>query len=192
MGKTEEWKDVKGYEGIYQVSNLGNIRSLTRVIKRGSGDYTIKGQMLKLYLDGHGYVCANLKNKVHRVEKVHRLVAIAFIDNPYNKPEVNHKDCNPQNNCVDNLEWCTHYENMQWMHDQGRARRTDEWLEHLHESQRKFYKPVIATNIVTGKVLRFENLNDVKNFGFQPSCVCKCCQGERKQHKGYQFEYVKE
>ena len=193
MGKTEEWKDVKGYEGFYQVSNLGNVRSITRVIKREGSDYTIKGRVLRLHLDKHGYYNANLtKDKVHRTVKVHRLVANAFIENPSNKPEVNHKDCNPKNNSVDNLEWCTHYENMEWMHRQGRAKRTDEWLEHLHESQRKTYKSVVARHIETGVVLRFDKLNEVRKLGFQPSCVCQCCQGKRKQHKGWEFEYWEE
>lgn len=193
MGKAEEWRDVKGYEGFYQVSNLGRVRSVTRQIKRDNGSYMKHGQELILRLDQHGYFQVNLaKNKAHRIEKVHRLVANAFIENPYNKPEVNHKDCNPQNNRVDNLEWCTHYENMRYMHEQGRAKRTDSWLENLHESQKKFYKPVIATHIETGEVLRFDNLNEVTAAGFQPSCVCHCCKGKRKQHKGYRFEYAKE
>ena len=92
----EVWKDIKGYEGLYQVSNLGNVKSL----KTNKNLY---------YSKSRNYLRVGLnKNGVRRGFSIHRLVAQAFIPNPKNKPCVNHKDCNPKNNCVDNLEWCTH------------------------------------------------------------------------------------
>lgn len=91
----EIWKDVVGYEGLYQVSNLGRIKSGYKPIILQSGVC-------------RGYLIVNLyKNKKGLSRKVHRLVAQAFIPNPENKPTVNHKDGNKQNNCVDNLEWAT-------------------------------------------------------------------------------------
>ena len=96
----EIWKDIEGYEGLYQVSNLGRVKSL-KVSK-------IKSERIrKSYQQSSGYIsivlCKNGKVTNH---KIHRLVANAFIDNPDNLPEINHKDEDKTNNCVDNLEWC--------------------------------------------------------------------------------------
>ena len=107
----EIWKDIEGYEGLYQVSNLGNVKSLDReYIQWNNYTYTPKrynGKILKPHLQRQGYVMINLsKNSKKKLALVHRLVAQAFIPNPNDYLEVNHKDGNKQNNCVDNLEWC--------------------------------------------------------------------------------------
>lgn len=193
MGK-EEWRSVKGYEGLYEVSNHGRVRSLPRVINRSNGSYIKQSRIMKIREDQHGYyqlILTGTDGKKH--EKVHRLVASAFIDNPNCKSEVNHIDCNPKNNNADNLEWCTHKENMEWMHKKGRAKRTETWLERLHESQKESLKPVVGTNIETGETIRFSGVNKVKERGFVPSCVSLCCRGMRgvKQHKGYRWSYEK-
>lgn len=101
----EVWRDIKGFEGRYQVSNLGRVKSLARRM-------VIKDRILKPFGNNKGYECVHLWNIQHKELLVHRLVAEAFIPNPSNKKEVNHKDGNSLNNKVDNLEWCTHSENM--------------------------------------------------------------------------------
>lgn len=112
----EEWKDVKGYEGIYMVSTLGRVKSLERreVTKAGwsrrRNSFILKGS------HGQGrYTSVQLGNGNGRL--THRLVAEAFIPNPENKPEVNHKNKDNKDNCVSNLEWCTRSENM--LHSNG-------------------------------------------------------------------------
>ena len=100
----EIWKSIFGYEGLYEVSNYGNVKSLIS-----------NGKILKPSKDKAGYLILTLcKDKNHKTKLVHRLVAIAFLHNPENKPEVNHKgdDGNKQNNHVYNLEWSTSLENM--------------------------------------------------------------------------------
>lgn len=101
---TEIWRDIKGYEGLYQISNLGRVKSMhgrrPRILK--------PGMMGTGYREGTGYLFVILcKNGVPKKRKVHRLVATAFIPNTCHEPQVNHKDGNKLNNRVDNLEWCS-------------------------------------------------------------------------------------
>lgn len=113
--RLEAWKDIEGYEGLYQVSNRGRVRSLDRVeyINNKVGGITRrvrKGKILKPCFDGKkNYVHVNLSvdNESHTVN-IHRLVALAFLPNPCNYREINHKDEDKTNNNVDNLEWCDH------------------------------------------------------------------------------------
>ena len=103
----EVWKDIEGYKGLYQVSNLGRVKYLPKynIKKEGIMSYTLRSGYRNLILR---------KNGKRKSKQIHRLVAQAFIPNPKNKPFVNHKDFNRQNNTVDNLEWVTQKENVQW------------------------------------------------------------------------------
>lgn len=111
--KNELWKDISGKTG-YQVSNLGRVRSVDREIPAKNGGLRFyKGKILRTSLDTRGYPTAQFQhNSKHSSRLVHRLVAEAFIPNPENKPQINHKDGNKENNHVGNLEWVTPKENM--------------------------------------------------------------------------------
>lgn len=107
---TEIWKSIQGYEELYEVSNLGNVRSLDRVIKsRHNGTTIRKGRVLTpFYEEKKGYYQVRLsKNGKNKTFRIHRLVALAFLENPFNYTDVNHKDEVKTNNKVNNLEWCT-------------------------------------------------------------------------------------
>jgi len=109
----EIWRDIKDYEGYYQVSNLGNVRSLDRTLKNKNGLYTRKGKMLKKLINSKGYYVVNLrKNCTHKIQTIHRIIAETFISNKNNYPCVNHIDGNKLNNSLDNLEWCTYSHNI--------------------------------------------------------------------------------
>lgn len=107
----EVWKTVPGYENIFEVSNFGQVRSLNRIVKTCYNSHRVVATKLrKQSINKNGYKRINAGNK--RIVLVHRMVALAFIPNPENKPFINHIDANPSNNVVTNLEWCTHKENM--------------------------------------------------------------------------------
>lgn len=118
---TEIWKDIQGYEGFYQISNLGNVKSLERVIDKGNGILQHRKERIMNKRESvDGYYVAKLNvNKKSKSIAIHILVARHFIDNPNNYPEVNHKDCNRKNNQVDNLEWCTHQQNVEYSKQLG-------------------------------------------------------------------------
>ncbi|WP_295677299.1 NUMOD4 domain-containing protein [uncultured Empedobacter sp.] len=108
----ETWKDIKGYEGLYQVSDSGNVRSLDRRYSNGKGECFRKGKVLQKMHVSSGYHAVGLYlNKVLRQHLVHRLVSVAFIKNTNNNACVNHIDGIKTNNTVENLEWCSHSEN---------------------------------------------------------------------------------
>lgn len=103
----EIWKDIKDYEGLYQISNLGRVKSLDRIIscKNGTTKFC-KGTLLHIFKNDYLFVRL-CENSLCKTKYIHKLVAQAFIPNPNNLPEVNHKDENKLNNNIDNLEWCT-------------------------------------------------------------------------------------
>ena len=104
----EEWKDVVGYEGLYEVSNLGRIRSIDRKVRYKDSYRTVKGVYIKQISEIYGHLIVKLcKEGKKKQYYVHRLVAQAFIPNPNNLPCINHKNEIPYDNRVDNLEWCT-------------------------------------------------------------------------------------
>lgn len=188
----EQWRVIPKFD-LYEVSNLGRVKCKERLIRRGNGYMLKKEHVLKFANNGRGYLFVTL-HQDGRDQKfyIHRLVASAFIPNPQNKPFINHIDNNPLNNNIENLEWCTHQENVEWMKKQGRNVRTEEWLNHLHKAQRKTYKAVVAKSIETGKCLYFEKIQAVKEKGFYPANVHKCCNGKVIQHKGYLWRYANE
>lgn len=111
----EEWRDIEEYEGLYQVSNLGRVKSLPRLVCNHTGNFDRGEVVLKQTTYCKAYKRVNLyKQGEWHSYPVHRLVAIAFIPNPDGLPQINHKDENPSNNCVDNLEWCTAKYNMNY------------------------------------------------------------------------------
>ncbi len=115
----EIFKDVQGYEGLYQISNLGRVKSLKRRVRIGSYERTVPEKYLTHFdVLGYDIVVLHKKSKKYTAG-VHRLIALHFIDNPENKPQVNHKDGNKKNNSIENLEWATSQENIQHSHDTG-------------------------------------------------------------------------
>ncbi|MCF1614809.1 NUMOD4 motif-containing HNH endonuclease [Tetragenococcus koreensis] len=170
----EKWRNILGFEGYYQVSNFGRVKSLDRVDCRG---HNLKSMVLKQRYDKDGYKLVYLsKQSKGQSYLVHRLVAIAFIKNIDNKPQVNHINENKFDNNVNNLEWCTSKENVN--HGTGIERR-------------KRTKSVIAVNIKTGKKLEFSSCKAAAEFGFNQSQISNCCNRIEGYytHFGYKFRW---
>lgn len=176
----EIWKDIKGYEGFYKISNLGNIKSMRQ------------GKILKPQDNSRGYLRIHLKSdNTEKVFFVHRLVAEHFIEKKEGNNIVNHLDCNPHNNNAENLEWTTFKGNSQYMQKLGRNKRTTEWIKRLTETQRRVNgKKVQGIALKGTQVLNYEGVNDTRKDGFQPSCVSCCCNGKRLTHKGFVWRFV--
>lgn len=182
----EIWKDIKGYEDLYQVSNLGRVRSLDRIVTRPHPkdkhlcEYKIKGRILIQLPLTSGYLFVHLhKDKIDVQHTVHRLVARAFVLGYFEGAQVNHKDENKHNNRADNLEWVTRRENSMY----GTCQ------ERLHESQRK---PVIQLMIGGEFVKEWPSVWSVNyELGLDPGsiiCVCKGKRG-RKTCGGFRWKY---
>ena len=172
----EIWKDVQGYEGLYQVSNLGRVRSMDRWRKNGTNGYIQKGRILKQEISNCGYSMVHLSfnGKVKGV-LVHRLVAIAFIPNPQNKEQVNHIDGRKQNNNTDNLEWATQSENTIHAHKKGLMTSNAKKREVYCFQTNKTYPSIIQASA---------------ELGIHASGIGRVCRGEQKQTKGYTFKYL--
>jgi hypothetical protein len=189
----EIWKDINGYEGYYQISNKGNVRSVDRF----DGVHDRTGTVIKQNLKSNGYLQVGLrKHNQRKYIGVHRLVAIHFIDNPENKPQVNHIDGNKQNNTVENLEWVTQEENQQ--HAIRTGLRKNVRRRENHPFYGKFganshsAKPVVRVDPVTGETKLYKAKILAGDDGFDVTSISKCCHGKLKTHKGYEWYFAKD
>ena len=170
----EIWEDIEGYEGLYQVSNLGRTKRLYK---------NDKEKILKLMSDRKGYLRVDLyKEGKRKTYTVHRLVAQAFIPNLENKLEVNHKDEDKTNNKVENLEWVTRRENNNYG-------TRNERIAKSQTNNKKKSKPIYGINIKTNERIEFPSTREAERSGFNSSNIVDCLKGRRKSHKGYKWFY---
>ena len=188
---TEEWRPVVGYEGLYEVSNLGRVKSLDRVVNCGIKNHTkrtILSKILSINADKKtGYVKVTFtKNNRSYSKYVHRLVAEAFITNPEGFTQVNHKDENKANNAVWNLEWCDRLYNLEY--NGGIQRRLE--TRRRRGTAKTDPKPVLGVSVKDGTVLRYNSIRDAIKDGFY--YVGECVRGERINpiSKGYKWSYA--
>lgn len=180
----EIWKNIPGYEGLYMVSNLGRVKSLPRYQDNHGKPQFREGAIKPQYDNGKGYLAVNLyKNGKGSFRYVHILVATAFIPNPKSLPQVNHKDENKANNCVNNLEWCSALYNLTY--GTARARTSAKTRNH-----KKTSKP-IGQYSLTGELLRvFPSLREAERAGYNSSSISKACRGIYNQTDGFKWKYL--
>lgn len=174
-----EWKDIKGYEGLYQISNHGDVRSLDRIVKRAKqGDFVKKGKRMKSYVTPKGYLRIQLSKEGKSSNfMVHRLVAEHFVDNPdpMNKTQVNHKDANKKNNYYKNLEWCDNGENQIHAYQTG-----------LNEA--KYVIHCVDLDITTiGCGAMERKLKELGYDNAKSSTILRCVHDEQTRHLGLTF-----
>jgi len=174
----ETWVDIDGYVGLYQVSNLGNIRSFLR-----EGE----PRLLTIIVHKIGYGSIKLRyNGIAKKYAIHRLVAIAFIDNPNGKPEVNHIDGNKMNNKVDNLEWVTRSENQYHAYSTGLKKPAKSTRGGKYNSRSK---PVLQ--IISEKsMIHWDGINEAaKNLNLSAGNISAVCLGKLKTCGGFKWQY---
>lgn len=173
----EIWKDIEGYEGLYEVSSNGRVRSHDRLIDRtgvGQGAYVLKGRVLKLRSDRDGYILVTLSSDgIARTFKVHRLVAQAFIPNPENLSQVDHDDGRRANNRVINLKWSTVRNNLLARRSvrvnasghRGVRKRGERFVAYANEPFTKSYKHIGTFDSIVAAVRARELFMESANGG---------------------------
>lgn len=182
----EIWKDIKEYEGYYQISNLGNVRSLDRIVEQVCGkDKTrtqknlYKGKILKTHVINSGYVVVDLcKNHKSKKYLVHRLVGNAFLEKNKNNSQINHKDENKLNNCVENLEWCTPLYNSTYLDKHKKVALKISNIVLQFDLNNNFIASYVGSNHAS-------SLTNVPSRGIRKSC------NSGKPYKGFIWKYEK-
>lgn len=190
----EEWKAVVGYEGLYEISSFGRVRSVPR---KGTN-----GGIIRPSFSNSGYLQTHLfKNGKEKTFQVHRLVATHFIENVNNLPEVNHKDENKTNNCVWNLEFCTRTYNENYGTKKERSTKNHNYKESsiksaLHhdykEVGRKLSKPIIQKDMDGNEVRRWASNQEIKRtLNYSCGNISMVCNGKKPSAYGYIWEFAR-
>ena len=181
----ERWKDIENYEGLYQISDIGRVRSLEREVWNGRVYYLIQGRVLKFYLEkGNRYFTVGLwKDGKCITNRIHIIVGKHFIANPEGKPEINHKNGDKTDNRVENLEWVTAKENSQ------HAIKTGLNTQGIS---------VIGINLETNKRIIFSSMSDAARYlrknGYSKAGsgdISSCCSNKKGNYSayGHKWEY---
>ena len=174
---SETWKDIEGYNGRYRVSNLGRVMSMWQANQYKN--HIGKPMLLKPATHRQGYLYVHLTNNGEtKKHYVHRLVAEAFIPNPDNLPQINHKDENKSNNIVDNLEWCD-------------GKYNSNYGTRVERHRAMISKPVIQTTMDGEYVRWFQSATVAENeCGYDSAYISQVCNGKRPNAYGYKFHFA--
>lgn len=170
----EEWRDIKDYEQLYQISSMGRVKSLNY-------NHTGKERIMKGCNNGNGYLYVGLcKEGKRKNYLVHRLVAQAFLDNPNNLPQINHKDEDKTNNRVENIEYCDRSYNLNYG-------------THNERVAKALSIPILQFSKTGEFIRKWESAKEVeRELGLNQGNISKCCQGKLKSAGGYVWGYEKD
>lgn len=183
--ESEIWMPVGGYEGLFEVSNKGRVKSLAKWNPTGTNKGYMRNDCILRQFLVDGYCIVNIgRSNIRHSKKVHRLVALAFINNLNSKPQVNHKNGLRTDNSVENLEWCTHGENQKHAYDVlGKV----SWLKGLPVGGNPNSKKVLCENFG----LVFQTAKSAGEFfGYDSSRISNFCYGNRTAPFGLSFKYI--
>lgn len=199
---TEIWRQIPGYENLYEASTFGRIKSVDRLVPgKHPGTYAkITGKILSPIKNKGGYLRVNLCDETGRKAKfIHRLVALTFLGPPDgDKTDVNHKDENTQNNRIDNLEWCTKKYNSNYGNRNKKLSisTTGKKKHYSLDGYRRMVAPkekaVIGINIKTGNKVYFQSMVMAGKHGFNSDGISHCVTGRQKTHRGYVWRLCSE
>lgn len=185
----EVWKDIPLFEGLYQVSNIGNVRSVERIVQFGLQHRIVKPSNLRFFKKANGYLSVKIyKEGRQHTMYVHRLVAMAFCNGYFDKADVNHKDGNKSNNVSTNLEWCTRSENqlhsVNVLHNRlGNYKICKKWNS----------KPIVQLSLNGEKIKDWSSAFEVQRvLGLCESSIRKCLyrKKQNQQYHGYKWVYA--
>lgn len=181
----EEWRTIEGYEGMYEVSSQGNVRSLPKAVDIGVCIQNRKEKFLKQVPDVKGYMMVWFyKDGKRKMHKVHRLVAKAFIPNMENKPEVDHINADKADNRVENLRWVTSRENF---HNPITYKRNADSKRGVLNHKAK---AVVQMDMQGNVIKEWVCMQDIyRECGYSHAHICQCCRGQRVWAYGYKWKY---
>lgn len=187
----ELWKDVRGFEGLFQVSSHGRVRSMSRLVlnKLTGVVHLHKGIVLKQQKNGHGYMCISIQHtrKDKKRRYVHQLVAETFLENPNNFHDINHKNEDKADNRVENHEYCDRKHNVNWGTAIERKRLK------MYENTMTRFPNVIQYDKNMNVVAVYGNAGHASRVtGYNQGCICRCCRRERTFYKGFIWRYANE
>lgn len=191
----EIWKDIKDFEGMYQVSSFGRVRSVDRLDSMGR---LHKGDIKAIRDNGHGYKVVQMyKDNKPKIGYIHRLVATAFIENPDNKPEVHHIDSDRSNNKLENLQWVTSKENNNFPEHIKSMKKNPNWLKNSKSAMAKARDKAIIVNSYRTKFTRggvsleFSSLAEgARQLGLDKGGCTRVANGKQTHTHGYKVEYI--